>query len=262
MDPLTIAMLAKLGAGGASWLSDLLNDDPDGYEIFRNLKTPGADELRKAGELGPSAYEGISEDPALRDAQLQALGYLQNLGNQQGMDMGAKVAHQEAMAATAQQERSNRGAIMEDAAQRGMRGSGNELLSQLVGSQGSAQRNAMAGQRAAADARMRALQAMVGAGQLGGQVRGQDWQQNAEKARARDTIGAFNAANSRSAISEDFAGRLARAQGMASGAQQSRDNRIASAGAGGTLAGGLGGVGLDWWQQNRNAARAKKPGEF
>lgn len=233
-----------IGGGLGTLLGGLLTDAPKYTDIYGNIRVPTAEELAAAGNIEGTAYDAISEDPLTRAAQMRALSYLQGIGESGGMDLQSQVAQQQALARSAQQDQANRQAVMESMARRGQAGSGAELAANLSGAQSSAQANAMAGSQFAADARTRALQAMMGSGQLGGQVRGQDWSNASDRAQARDRIAAFNAQNKRSALGESLAGQMAKAHGQmgASQAQYGRD--VALGGAAGTLAGGATGYGI------------------
>jgi hypothetical protein len=68
-------------------------------------------------------------------------------------------------------------------------------MAQLQNQQGAAQQSANAGQDAAVAARQRALQSMMGAGALGGQMHQQDYGEAAQRAAAQDRINQFNVMN-------------------------------------------------------------------
>jgi hypothetical protein len=100
-----------------------------------------------------------------------------------------------------------RGAIGQNMAARGVGGSGVEIASQLANQQGAANRNSMAGTQAAADARQRAIAALMGSANIAGNVRGQD-----------SALAQFNASQ-----------RLRQAQGV-SGVQQNNAQAADAAG--------------------------------
>ncbi len=151
------------------------------------------DILNSNPEVGRSAYEGITTDPRLRDAQMSALQGLAEEGRAGGLTIQSRAALNEANALQAQRERGSREAILQSMAQRGMGGSGTELAAALQNQQGSADRSALAGTQAAADARSRALQAMAQSGDLAGGIRGQEFGEKAQQASARDARERFNA---------------------------------------------------------------------
>ncbi len=80
-------------------------------------------------------------------------------------------------------------------AARGAGGSGVELASRLASSQAAAQRAGEESDRTMAMAQQRALEAIAGAGALGGQIRGQEFGEQARIASAADEIARFNLAN-------------------------------------------------------------------
>lgn len=173
---------------------------------IQNVKAPSISKMRiqlqnlvQQGILSPemaetflqesSAYDQM--DPQTRDAQLEALASLQGVVSDEGLDPQSIANLEQAKGITQAEERGQREAILQNAAARGIAGSGIELASKMGAEQGAATRLANQGFQAAADANQRKLAAIQGVGQLGGQVRAQD----AEKAAAQNAINQFNAAN-------------------------------------------------------------------
>jgi len=157
------------------------------------------EELVQQGVLDPQLAEEYLQastqmaniDPAYQESQMGALRELEGIVDQDGMDAQARAALHQLKGQTQAAERGSREAILENAAARGVGGSGLELASQLAGQQGSATNMANQGFQAAADANQRKMQAIQGVGQLGGQL----WGQGAQEASAQDTINKFNTAN-------------------------------------------------------------------
>lgn len=183
----------------------------EGVEAFRNLRVPTIEEQRIAlqklvqvGELtpemaetiaqDPSAMEQITSDPRLRSAQLGALEQLRKQG-EEGLTLSERADLNQARRETSREVRAREQAMLQDMAARGMGGSGAELASRLSSSQGAAERMSGEGDRLAAMAQQKALQSVAQAGQLSGQIAGQDFDQASAKARAADEIARFNAAN-------------------------------------------------------------------
>lgn len=148
---------------------------------------------------GDSEMNKVYTDPRLRDAQLAALSSLEDVGSN-GMTMADKANLAQIQENASMQERGNREAILQNARQRGMGGSGMEMLAQLTSGQNSANRARMEGLNVAATAQQRALDAMAQAGTLGGNIRGQDFSEGAAKATSQDAINRFNAANSQTVL--------------------------------------------------------------
>lgn len=160
-------------------------------------------ELETAVTLGPSAMEGISTDPALRQAQMKALSKLQEVG-----DAGGRDAQFLADAARIENDvntnlQGQQGAIMQNLATRGMSGGGSELVARQMAAQQAANRQAQSSLDLNAQAQQRALQALMQSGQLGGQMQAQDFSQQAQRAGAQDAISRFNAQNQQQVISNN-----------------------------------------------------------
>jgi len=143
--------------------------------------------------LEESAMAGINLDPSLRNAQLDALSSLQEISEGGGLRLSDQAQLSKIAGEEMARERGSREAILQNAQQRGIAGSGIELLSQMQNQQDSATRQSARDMDVAAMAQDRALQAILQSGELGGQMRDQDFQQEAEIAKAKDAIKQFNA---------------------------------------------------------------------
>lgn len=167
-----------LAGGVLGGLGGLFGDDND------------AEAMRILQALDPEAGQLAAEDPEARRRILGALEYLYNQGAAGGMDPQSRAALAQAQSQTAAAEQGARGALQQNAAARGVGGSGVEFLGTLANQQGAAQRNALAGVNAAGDARTRAMQAMYQAANGYGDVRGQDL----AREQAKKQLDMFNAA--------------------------------------------------------------------
>jgi hypothetical protein len=144
----------------------------------------------------PSAFEQITSDPAFKEAQMKALTGLQEVSDEGGMTAIDKarmndIANQEGV-----QQRGAREAVMSNAAERGVSGSGMELLNQMKANQAGASDQSNRDTDVAAEAQRRALEALVQSGSMAGDIRGQDFSEASRKAQAADEINRFNTANS------------------------------------------------------------------
>jgi len=164
-------------------------------------------EMEQAVAQAPSAFEKIQVDPSLKQAQMRALKEMEQIGYQGGLRLQDKAALQEVQNKAAQQERSNREALMQRFAAQGQGGSGFELQAQMAAQQGGADRQAMGGLSVAAEAQRRALDAIMKAGQLGGDIRGQEYGMERDRASAADAIARFNTENLRSLQSRNVGAR-------------------------------------------------------
>jgi hypothetical protein len=148
----------------------------------------------QAQALGPSAMGGISTDPRLAQAQMQALSQLSQTG-QMGMTPAEQAALTQAQQSAASQAQAKNSQIMDQFARTGMGGSGAQLAAQLSNSQGSAQQLANNSNQVAQNAQQNALQAISQSGNLAGNIQGQQFGQQAAQAQAKDYINQFNLQN-------------------------------------------------------------------
>ncbi len=141
-----------------------------------------------------SGLLGISTDPRLKQAQMNALTQLGQLG-QGGLTAQEKanlynITNQSSGNAEAASK-----AIMQNMAARGMGGGGAELAARLAAAQGAANTGAANALGVAGQSQNNALQATMGAGTLGGQMQQTSFGQQAQQQQAQDAINRFNAAN-------------------------------------------------------------------
>lgn len=139
-----------------------------------------------------SEMAGIQTDPALMQAQYDALNSLQEISDSGGMTDSdraqlARIQTQEQTAA-----KGARDAIMQSMEARGMGGSGASLLAQLTNQQDAATRQSQRDLDVAGMAQDRALQALQMAGQQGNQMQQTSFNQQAQQAQAQDAINQFN----------------------------------------------------------------------
>lgn len=160
-------------------------------------------ELETAVNLGPSEMAGISTDPALRQAQLNALSKLQEVGAAGGEDAQFLAEQSRLESDINRNLRGQQDAIMQNLATRGMSGGGQELVARQMSAQDAVNRQAQMAMDAKAQAQQRALQALMQSGQLGGQMQAQDFGQAAQRAQAQDAINRFNAANQQDVMSRN-----------------------------------------------------------
>lgn len=151
--------------------------------------------MEQAQSMGPSAMEDVNTDPRLKQAQMQALETLSKMGAE-GLTAEDKMQLNSARRQVANDERSRQEAILQNMAQRGVGGSGIELATRLSAAQDAADRSSQESDRIMAMAQNRMLQAVSSAGGLGGQIRGQDFGEQTDVARAKDAIAQFNAQQS------------------------------------------------------------------
>ncbi len=179
---------------------------------FNALKSPSTDDLKiqltraiVAGEISPaqadtiyqqqSSMRDLQPDPVAAEAQAQSLAKLKAISANGGLDDADRAKLTNIYDTMTQTAKQNIQAVKENAAARGISGSGLDEMAQLQGAQ-SAQTNANRYYtQAAADAEAAKNKAITDAGTLGATMEGQRFQEGAAKANAQDEINKFNAAN-------------------------------------------------------------------
>lgn len=196
-----------LGIGKDSGAEALLQEATTG---LKSLKSPTAedltyqlDQLVQQGVITPeqaktylqegTSFSDISTDPRLRDAQMAALSSLQDIANSGGLTAIDKAKIGEITSRLGQEERGAREAIVQRSAEQGRGGTPLELAALLENQQGSATRASQEGADVAAMAEQRALEALTNAGNLGGQIRSQEFGEQSDIASAKDLMARFNA---------------------------------------------------------------------
>jgi len=180
-------------------------------DAMRNVQLPDIaamqvqlEQLVQSGQMSPeeaqavlverSSMQDISTDPRLKTAQMDALNSLQDIGAN-GMTAMDRAKLEQIKGDLGAQERGQRDAILQQAQQRGIGGSGIELMAQLQNQQASAGRASQMGFDVQAAAQERALQALQQSGALAGNMQNQDFNQQSQIAQAQDAIAKFNAQN-------------------------------------------------------------------
>lgn len=160
------------------------------------------DEYSSAGELSPelealfqqegSAMEGISLDPNQRAAQNQALAELQSIVSGGGLNDSDKADLGKIRQNSLNELKSQQMNTKEDMARRGMGGSGLELAQRMGAEEAAINQMADSDLQVGDIATQRKLQAISELGNMGSRMEGQQFDQEARKAQARDTISQFN----------------------------------------------------------------------
>lgn len=163
--------------------------------LYNNLKIPDFawQNIQNAGTYSPeeAKYQKIEEDPRIRQAQMDYLSKLSGLSNT-GFTEGDQAAMLQAQLEAQRQARSGREAALQNAAVRGMGGSGLEYAMRAAADQDAANRAQAGGLQAAeAAARQKALYNQAYGGALQNQ-RAQDFGANSANA---GIINQFNMAN-------------------------------------------------------------------
>jgi hypothetical protein len=207
--PAVGGLLGRLFSGGARKKAEELSNQAfaeiDALGLPPNEAMPLLlEKFKSAGMYTPeleqginhevSKVAGIKEDPMLKDAQMRALETLQKTGRG-GLSASDRAAFNKLRQDTQRDAEAKRQQIIQNMQARGQAGGGAELAASLLSSQAAADEQSAGGDRLASAASERALQAIMGAGDLGGRVRGQDLDFNKTTAAAQDEMERFNIQN-------------------------------------------------------------------
>lgn len=177
-----IALLS--GAAGGGGKDDLKRQ----VSLWEKLQMPNFDtsqltfpELKMLQEMDPQQYSAIvpgqaatvNEAPDARAQQMAALGQLQGMG-QEGLNLGDRLAAQEAGRSVSDSARRAQMAVLGNLAQRGRLGAGDELQARMAANQQASELARGLGSDLTRQALDRRLGAAQAAGGLAGQIRGQD----------------------------------------------------------------------------------------
>ena len=179
-------------------LAALINRPPEIPEVeFAKYSTPEA--LSYLGNFTPEELQATGLpagviNQAMRNKQLQALGGVEEL-SQTGLSAIDRAALAEIQNEIAMQERGQRESILQNMAQRGLAGSGQELAAQLQSSQAASQLASQQGLQQAAQAQRARMQALSSLSEMAGGIEQTDFQREAQRQEAQDLINRFNLQN-------------------------------------------------------------------
>jgi hypothetical protein len=175
-----------------------------GVPTAQQLDLPTLQKYVSAGVLTPAQYQAIQENPNVYSQSIQQnqdntglqaqKAALQQLGgiSQTGSTPIMQAQLMNAINTANQSAQANRGAVQENAQERGIAGGGQELLGQLVGNQGAATTANQGALTAASNNAQLALQALANQGTLGGQVQSESQQSAQAQAQAAAQIAQYN----------------------------------------------------------------------
>ena len=179
-------------------LVGLANRPPAIPEVeFQKYSTPEA--LSYLGNFTPEELQATGLpagviNAAMRQKQLQAIGGVEEL-SQTGLSAIDRAALAEIQNQIATQERGQRESILQNMAQRGISGSGQELAAQLQSSQAASQQASTQGMQQAAQAQRARMQALSSLSEMAGGIEQTDFQRESQRQAAQDAINQFNVQN-------------------------------------------------------------------
>ena len=202
MDPIITPMLIGMGVSAVGTLiTELIAGGREAEarkvmneaaQIFDEVELPQL-ERAVAEQVGPTALERITVDPAYKAAQMEALSKLGQISEEGGFTLADKAALNKTLGALSRRDAGARAAIAENMQARGTLGAGAELAQRLAAQQESSQMASERGMDVAAQAQQRALNAIMQRGQMAGELRGQEYGEQERLAQARDAIARYNA---------------------------------------------------------------------
>lgn len=163
-------------------------------------------EMLQALDLGPTAMEDVAVDPRLVETQMDALAQLAQL-SEGGLTEADLAAIEQTRRSVDAAENARQESILQEMQQRGQGGAGAELAARLASSQGAADRQNQASLDISQQAQNRALQALAEGANLAGSVRGQEFGEQSDIARARDLINQFNVSNRQNVANQNVGAR-------------------------------------------------------
>lgn len=187
-------------------------------EVYKQIVSLNP-QLDQAVNLGPSQMEGVATDPRLKQAQMNALQKLQQIGDEGGMTLEDRGRLSTINNDVNSNLKGNQDAITQNLAARGMSGGMSEMVARQNAAQAAANRASQQGFDVQAAAQKRALDAIMNAGSMGGQMQAQDFSQKAQVAGQQDAVAKFNAQNTQQVRSNNVASQNQAQQWNAESAQ-------------------------------------------
>lgn len=172
------------------------------------LTNPELVGMLEAEVLGPSALQGVQEDPRLKAAQMSALEEVSGLA-QTGLGAEDRAAFNQLRRQASGMAQAQKATTLQQMQERGMGDSGASLVAQLQSGQAAADTAAQQGDRLAAEAASARRQALGQQSSMAAQMQQQQLGLAGQKASAADAIAQFNAQQRMGVQSQNLAARQA-----------------------------------------------------
>jgi hypothetical protein len=172
------------------------------------LTNPELVGMLEAEVLGPSALQGVQEDPRLKAAQMSALEEVSGLA-QTGLGAEDRAAFNQLRRQASGMAQAQKATTLQQMQERGMGDSGASLVAQLQSGQAAADTAAQQGDRLAAEAASARRQALGQQSSMAAQMQQQQLGLAGQKASAVDAIAQFNAQQRMGVQSQNLAARQA-----------------------------------------------------
>lgn len=181
-------------------------DALDDFEKNGNNQYSWLGDMEAGPDLAATEMNNISVNPQYGKYEMSALQDLEQI-SKDGLSMRDQADLAQLEGQVNRQNAGRQGAIQQQMAARGMGGSGMELVQQMQASQDATERQALASMEKAAMAQEGRRGATAQLGQQAGQMSARDYQQQAQKAAAQDSINRFNTANQQNTSQMNWQGR-------------------------------------------------------
>jgi hypothetical protein len=170
------------------------------------LQSPELVGQLEAEVLGPSAMQGIQEDPRLRAAQMSALEEVSGLAKT-GLGAEDIAALNQIRRQAAGMAQAQKATTLQQMQERGLADSGSNLIAQLQAGQAASDMAAQQGDRLAAEAAAARRQALGQQASMASQMSQQQLALAGQKASAADVINQFNTQNRQGVNAQNLAAR-------------------------------------------------------
>ena len=158
--------------------------------------------------LGPSAFQGVQEDPRLKSAQLSALEEMTQIAKT-GLGAEDRAALNEIRRQASGMAQAQKATTLQQMQERGLGDSGANLVSQLLSGQLAADMASQQGDRLASQAASARRQALGQQASMASQMSQQQLALAGQKASAADVINQFNTQNKQNVNAQDIAKQTA-----------------------------------------------------
>ncbi len=183
--------------------------------------------LEQTVGLGSSAFNDIMLDPTFQNSQLDALQAYEQLA-QTGLSDADRAAFELARQEAATQGQATNNAVLQNMQQRGIAGSGLEMLAKLTNNQNSTQNLQKAQLEQAQAAQQARIAALGQQANLAGTMQNQAQSAANTKAAANDAISQFNAQNSQNVQARNVASKNQAQQANLTNAQNVANSNVAA----------------------------------
>lgn len=163
-------------------------------------------ELEAPVKAAESKLGEIMADPRLKEARMRALGSLEEQGYG-GEDIQDAAAREKGIIESGAANRGRQQAITADLDRRGQLGTGLELSARMDEQQAEGDRLSKQSLDLESNRRIRQLNAIAGAGELAGNIEGQEYGMARDKATAADAINLFNTKNMQDVMGRNVAAK-------------------------------------------------------